>query len=206
MPVRGRPAVFLDRDGTLIEERDYLCRPEDVVLLPGAAEAVCRLNRAGIAVVVVTNQSGVARGYFDLAVVGRIHRHLDRQLACSGARIDGYYVCPHHPTEGDTPWRCDCECRKPKPGLLLRAATEMGIDLSRSFMIGDKISDLQAGEKAGCLSLLVRTGYGEWVLTSHPHRAERAFSSLAAAVDFVLQDQGLWRGNGTGRRIDPKED
>ncbi len=180
------PAVFLDRDGTLIAERNYLCRPEDVVLLPGAAEAVGRLNRAGFRVVVVTNQSGVARGFFGLEQVDRVHRHIDRLLARHGAVIDAYYVCPHHPAAGEPPWRRDCACRKPKPGLLLQAAAAMHLDLSRSFMIGDKLADVEAGRAAGCRPILVRTGYGAAELARSRGDVETV-ADLPAAVRLVLR-------------------
>jgi D-glycero-D-manno-heptose 1,7-bisphosphate phosphatase len=152
--------VFLDRDGTLIEEVNYLARPEQVKLIPGAAASVRTLNDLGVPVVVVTNQAGVARGYFPEARVADVHAHLSALLAQFGARIDAYYYCPHHPTAGIGRYRVECDCRKPKPGLLLAAAREMGLDLSRSWMIGDKPCDAGAGRAAGCRTLLVRTGHG----------------------------------------------
>lgn len=156
----SRSAVFLDRDGTLIEEVNYLARPDQVKLIPGAAEAVRRLNEMGVLVVVVTNQAGVARGYFPESRVAEVHAHLSALLARHGARIDAYYHCPHHPTAGIGRYRVDCDCRKPKPGLLLTAAHDLGIDLSRSWMIGDKPCDAEAGRAAGCRTVLVRTGHG----------------------------------------------
>lgn len=155
-----REAVFLDRDGTLIEEVHYLAHPEQVRLIPGAAEAVRRLNALGALVVVVTNQGGVARGYFPEARVAEVHAHLAAVLAGHGAKVDAFYYCPHHPTEGADPYRQVCECRKPKPGMLYAAARDLGIDLARSWMIGDKPCDAGAGRAAGCRSLLVRTGHG----------------------------------------------
>lgn len=155
-----REAVFLDRDGTLIEEVNYLSAPEQVRLIPGAAEAVRRVNGAGVLAVVVTNQAGVARGYFPEGRVAEVHAHLSALLAEGGAKIDAYYHCPHHPTEGIGAYRVACACRKPRPGLLLTAARELGIDLSRSWMIGDKLCDAKAGEAAGCRTVLVRTGHG----------------------------------------------
>ena len=156
----SRDAVFLDRDGTLIEEVNYLAHPEQVRLIPGAADAVRALNAAGVLVVVVTNQAGVARGYFPEARVAAVHAHLSALLAEHGARVDAYYHCPHHPTAGLGRYRVDCDCRKPKPGLLLAAARELDIDLSRAWMIGDKPCDAGAGRAAGCRTLLVRTGHG----------------------------------------------
>jgi D-glycero-D-manno-heptose 1,7-bisphosphate phosphatase len=156
-----REAVFLDRDGTLIEEVNYLSEPEQVRLIPGAAGAVRRLNQAGLLVVVVTNQAGVARGYFPESRIADVHLRLSLLLGEHSAHIDAYLYCPHHPTEGVGAYRVACECRKPKPGLLLTAARELDIDLSRSVMIGDKQCDADAGHAAGCRTILVRTGHGD---------------------------------------------
>jgi D-glycero-D-manno-heptose 1,7-bisphosphate phosphatase len=155
-----RPAIFLDRDGVLIEDVHYLAAPEQVRLVPGSAEAVAALNRAGWPVVVVTNQAGVGKGLFPLDAVGAVHAHLADLLATFGASIDGYYFCPHHPEAEVEAYRVRCECRKPQPGMLHRAAAELGLDLARSWMIGDRASDLEAGAAAGCRTILVRTGYG----------------------------------------------
>jgi D-glycero-D-manno-heptose 1,7-bisphosphate phosphatase len=181
------PAVFLDRDGTLNVEKEYLYRPADFEFIPGAPEAIFRLNQAGCKVLVVTNQSGVARGYFGLEEVERLHRHIAARLAEHGARIDGFYVCPHHPTEGQGTLRRSCACRKGEPGLLLQAAAEHGIDLARSYMIGDKEADIEAGERAGCTPLLVLTGYG--TATADKVAADRArrFADLAGAVEWILK-------------------
>jgi D-glycero-D-manno-heptose 1,7-bisphosphate phosphatase len=154
------PAIFLDRDGVIIVEANYLSDPEQVELLPGTAEAIAALNRAGAPAVVVTNQSGVARGYFPESRIRVIHERLDELLAEKGAHIEKYYHCPHHPTKGTGPYLKKCDCRKPEPGLLHRAAAELDLDLGRSFMVGDKLSDTTAGRNAGCRSILVRTGYG----------------------------------------------
>ncbi len=179
-----RPAVFLDRDGVLIEEAEYLSDPAGVRLTPGAADAVARLNRAGWPVVVVTNQSGVARGMFPLERVFEIHARIDELLATAGARIDGWFVCPHHPTAGVGPYRVECGCRKPKPGMLLRAAADLGLDPAKSWMIGDRPSDLQAGAAAGCRTVLVRTGYGA---TADGFGNEVIVAvNLAAAVGQIL--------------------
>lgn len=153
-------AVFLDRDGTLIEEVNYLSSPEQVRVFPGAAAAVRRWNEAGVKVIVVTNQAGVARGYFPESRIAEIHAHLSAVLAESGAVIDAYYHCPHHATHGVGEYRIACSCRKPSPGMLLTAAKEHGLDLSRSWMVGDKLCDVKAGAAAGCRTVLVRTGYG----------------------------------------------
>ncbi len=159
-----KPAVFIDRDGTLTEEVGYVNHPGRLRLLPRAAEAIRRLNGAGVPAIVVTNQSGLARGYFSEAVLTAVHAALVEQLKEEGAYLDGLYVCPHHPTEGTPPFRTDCECRKPKPGLLLRAAVDLDVDLTRSWMVGDKPSDILVGQRVGARTALVLTGYGfgEW--------------------------------------------
>jgi D-glycero-D-manno-heptose 1,7-bisphosphate phosphatase len=183
-----RPAIFLDRDGVIIEETGYLSDPAQVVLIPGAAEAIARLNQAGIPVVVVTNQAGVARGYYTESRIHEIHARLDELLRRHGAHIDRYYYCLHHPTEGIGPYRCDCECRKPRPGMLHRATRDLGLDLSRSCMVGDKLCDLEAGANAGCQTILVRTGYGHTLhsldLTSL--RIVYIADDLSEAVEFCL--------------------
>lgn len=177
-----REAVFLDRDGTLIEEVNYLSSPEQVRLIPGADAAVRRLNAAGALVVVVTNQAGVARGFFPESRVGEVHAHLSALLAERGARVDAYFYCPHHPTEGLGAYRVACGCRKPEPGLLLAAARALDIDLARSWMIGDKLCDAEAGAAAGCRAILVRTGHGSEL------PSDVGVPDLAAAVD-------VWAGS-----------
>ncbi len=153
-------AVFLDRDGTVNQERDYLFRPEEFVFVPGAPAAIRLLKETGFLVVVVTNQSGIARGYYDEAAMHRLHRHMDGLLAREGAAVDAYYFCPHHPDGTVERYRTVCACRKPLPGMLLQAATEHRIDLFASFIIGDKLVDVEAGRAAGCRPVLVETGYG----------------------------------------------
>jgi len=156
-----RPAIFLDRDGVVIDDVHYLASPSQIQLIPGSAKAIADLNRAGWPVIVVTNQSGVARGLFTMDGVRAVHRRLSEQLAGHGARIDAYYFCPHYHTEDVlTEFRQDCSCRKPRPGMLYQAAREHCIDLSTSWMIGDRESDLQAGAAAGARTILVRTGLG----------------------------------------------
>jgi D-glycero-D-manno-heptose 1,7-bisphosphate phosphatase len=179
-----REAVFLDRDGTLIEEVHYLSAPEQVRPIPGAADAVRQLNAAGVLVVVVTNQAGVARGYFPERRVAEAHERLSALLAEAGARVDAYFYCPHHPTEGVGAYRAECACRKPKPGMLLTAARELDIDLGRSWMIGDKPDDAEAGLAAGCRTILVRTGHGRAL----PAEAN-AVDDLAAAVVRVIRER-----------------
>lgn len=143
-------AFFLDRDGTINEDRGYVHRIEEFIFLPGAVEAIKTINRHNCPVVVVTNQSGVARGYYARRELEALHCRVNTLLSGEGAYIDAFYYCPHHPDER-------CCCRKPRPGMLLRAAFEMGIDLGQSFMIGDKISDVQAGLQAGCQSIIINS-------------------------------------------------
>lgn len=152
-------AVFLDRDGTINIERDYLYQVNDFEFIPDAPEAIRLLNQAEILVVVVTNQSGVARGYYTEDDVENLHRHIARELERSGAHIDAWLYCPHHPS-GYGSYALPCTCRKPLPGMLQEAASRYDIDLKNSVMIGDKLPDIEAGLAAGCRTILVRTGYG----------------------------------------------
>ncbi len=156
-----RAAVFLDRDGTINEEVGYLDRMAKLQLIPGAAEAIRLINASGMKTVVVTNQSGVARGIFTESFVAETHTRLGEMLRAEGASLDGIYYCPHHPTEGRGDYLRVCECRKPAPGLLLRAAAELHLDPARSYMVGDTLKDIEAGGRAGAQGILVRTGYGE---------------------------------------------
>ena len=178
-------AVFLDRDGTINEEREYLHRVEDFAFIPGAAEAIGRLKDAGFCVVVVTNQSGIGRGYYDEAALCVLHSHLDRELDRFGAAIDAYYFCPHHPEHGVGDYRQECACRKPMPGMLVKAAADLGIDLRRSYIIGDKLADVAAGLAAGCRPILVRTGYGRDEEALLPEGVS-CYDDLRAAVEAIV--------------------
>ena len=188
-----RPAVFLDRDGVLIEDDDYVGTVERVRVIPGAAAAVRRLNDAGFPVVVVTNQAGVARGYYPESQVSVVHAHLSELLfAEAGARIDRYDHSPYHPTEGRGEYRRETDCRKPHPGMLLRSAAALGLAPARSWMVGDKLSDLQAGAAAGCRTILVRTGYGRDSTLAAPDEAvrlEAVVADVAEAVEFILGER-----------------
>ena len=154
----------MDRDGCLTEEVGYVNHPSRIRLLPRTAEAVRRLNQAGVPAVMVTNQTGIARGYFSEEILHATNARMEGELRAEGARLDGVYVCMHHPSEGLPPYRADCDCRKPRPGLLHRAAAELDLDLPGSVMIGDKLSDVTAGHAVGAAAVLVLTGYGrgEW--------------------------------------------
>jgi len=146
-------AVFLDRDGTIARDVPYCSRPEDFELLPGAPEAIRLLNESGLLVVVVTNQSGIGRGYFTEETLARIHRKMLEELKRCGARVDGIYYCPHHPDDG-------CDCRKPKTALFRKAAQDLNIDLARSFVVGDMPLDIDAGRAIGARTVLMTTGPG----------------------------------------------
>jgi len=154
----ARRAVFLDRDGTLVHPRHYPARPCDLVLYSGIAPDLWRLQRAGFQLVVITNQAGIARGCFGEAELAAMHAHLAVTLAGQGVRLDGIYHCPHHPDGAIPELAIRCDCRKPAPGLLLRAARELGIDLAQSWMIGDILDDVEAGNRAGCRTVLVDLG------------------------------------------------
>jgi D-glycero-D-manno-heptose 1,7-bisphosphate phosphatase len=189
--VAPRPAVFIDRDGTLTEEVGYVNHPSRLRILPRSGAAVRRLNAAGIAVVVVTNQAGIARGYFSPELLAAVHAAMVAQLKDEGAHLDGVYVCPHHPTEGEPPYRSICDCRKPKPGLLLRAAADLGLDLGCSTLVGDKGSDLVAARAVGARSVLVLTGYGlgEWEYRRSvlPVQPDHVADDLLGAADWVIE-------------------
>ena len=156
----NKPAVFLDRDGTINEQMGYLNHLSRFIILPGAAEGIRLLNEQHIPVFVVTNQSGLARGYFPPELLDEIHAKMNDLLTAKGARVDGIYICPHHPEAKEEKYRLACNCRKPKPGLFLQAAAEHNIDLSASFVIGDRWSDLKAAAACQATGVLVLTGYG----------------------------------------------
>ena len=155
-----RRAIFIDRDGTLSEEVGYVNHLSRFRLFPFAVEAIRLVNRSPFLAVLVTNQAGVARGYFPESLIHEVHAAVAKDMDAGGARLDGIYFCPHHPSAGEPPYRQDCDCRKPRPGLLRRAAAELGIDLARSFMIGDRRGDLELAWSVGATAVLVRTGYG----------------------------------------------
>ena len=168
-------AAFLDRDGVINAEVNYLHEPDKVVILPGVAEALRMIRERGYRVIVVTNQAGVAKGYYGESDIDAVHRRIDEILAAEGAKVDEYFYCPHHPQ-----FTGECDCRKPSPGMLLEAAEKFGIDCAGSFMVGDRLSDVEAGVRAGCSrSFLVRSGYGETVI------AEQDVSGIEIADDLL---------------------
>ncbi len=152
-------AVFLDRDGTVNVEVGYLRDLADLRLIDGAGAAIRRLNEAGLKVVLVTNQSGVARGYFPESMVHEAHERLERMLQEEGAQIDAVYYCPHHPTAGNSSYTIACDCRKPGTGLIDRATRDLDIDVKKSYVVGDKWSDVELGQRAGARSILVQSGF-----------------------------------------------
>jgi D-glycero-D-manno-heptose 1,7-bisphosphate phosphatase len=183
-----RPAVFLDRDGTLIEEVGYLDRIERMMLFPWTVDAVRILNRAALPVVVVTNQAGVARGFFDEPFVGELHDHLSARLAEGGARVDGYYYCPHHPDAPRAEYRVRCDCRKPLPGMLRQASRHLDLDLGRSFVVGDRWLDVELASAVGATGVLVLTGYGRTEAERPKPGVTPAFvaGNLIDAVSWIL--------------------
>jgi D-glycero-D-manno-heptose 1,7-bisphosphate phosphatase len=188
----GRRAVFIDRDGTISEEVGYVNHVSRYRVFPFAAEAVRTLNEAGWLAALVTNQAGVARGYFAEELIGRVHQVLAAELERGGARLDAVYYCPHHPTVGEPPYRLDCDCRKPRPGLILRAAEELGLDLARCWMVGDRHSDVELARAAGVRSAFVLTGYGRGELEHQghawKHRPDLVAENLLEAVRRIIKN------------------
>jgi len=195
----GRPAVFLDRDGTIVREVEYLRSPQELRLLPRAGEAIRRLNEAGFAVIVVTNQSGIARGLLTEDDLEEIHTVLRRRLARRGARLEAIYWCPHHPEAPLLEYRRRCRCRKPSPGMLLRAGRELDLDLAQCYAIGDGERDVEAGQRAGCRTVLVRTGYGAETEArlGAGLPADHVADDLSGAVEWILGER---RGRGRVRK------
>jgi D-glycero-D-manno-heptose 1,7-bisphosphate phosphatase len=166
-----RTAVFLDRDGTINQEVAYLHDPADLTLIPHAPDAIRALNQRGILAILVTNQAGIGRGLYSEAAMHRVHAEMVRRLAAEGCHLDDLYFCPHRPDEA-------CSCRKPAPGMLLQAAQKHALDLAACYMIGDKITDVEAGHAAGCQTILVLTGYGE----------QEQKKGTTFQIDFIARD------------------
>jgi D-glycero-D-manno-heptose 1,7-bisphosphate phosphatase len=173
----------------LLEEAGYLDRADRAVIFPWSVDAVRLFNRAGFAVVMVTNQAGIARGFFDESFVRSFHQQLTERFSRGGARIDGWYYCPHHPHASVAEYRQDCGCRKPSPGMLRRAERDLGLDLSGSFVVGDRWLDVQLGHNVGARSILVRSGYGA-TEEAHPRegvRADAVVNNLIEAAGWILR-------------------
>jgi D-glycero-D-manno-heptose 1,7-bisphosphate phosphatase len=187
----GSVGVFLDRDGTLNVEVDYIRTPDELQIIEGAAKAVRKLNEHGIITCVISNQSGIARGFLTEADLIPIHAKLREELLREGAKLGGIYYCPHHPTAGIAPYNVECECRKPKPGMLQQGARELNIALQRSFVVGDSVVDMQAGNAVDAATILVQTGYGRKSLqTCNEQNIPISFvaDSIVEAVDFILDN------------------
>lgn len=177
-------AIFLDRDGTINVEKNYLYRIEDWEWIPGAQAAIKKFKELGYRVIVVSNQAGIARGFYGSLDVDHLHAYVQQELHSLGTSIDAFYYCPHHPEYG---LYRSCECRKPKPGMLLSAAKELNINLEKSWMLGDKYIDLLAAHAAGVRGALVQTGYGKQDL-HHLQPEHMTVADLPTAVSMILQD------------------
>ncbi len=185
-------AVFLDRDGTIIHDVGYLNHPDRLSLIPGALESIRMLRAWGYLVVVVTNQAGIAKGLIEPDMLPEIHRAFAALLRQGGAEVDGIYFCPHHPEGCVEQYARACSCRKPAPGMLLQAADDHDIDLTRSYVVGDKVSDVQLGHNAGAAAIMVLTGYGREHLNSYPagcRPPDFICSNLFEAAQWVLQQE-----------------
>jgi D-glycero-D-manno-heptose 1,7-bisphosphate phosphatase len=181
------PAVFLDRDGTMIHDVGYLSRREELRWFPATIDTVRLLNRAGYLVFVTTNQGGIGRGYYAEAFVRETHAEMDALIRAAGGRVDGWFYCPHHPEAVVVDLRGECDCRKPRPGMIRQAQADHAIDLARSFVVGDKLADLQMAEAVGAKGILVRTGYGADVAARHA-----ADLPAGARVATDLAEAALW--------------
>lgn len=178
------PAVFLDRDGTINREKHYLYKIADFEFYHGVIDAIWALNKAGYLVFVVTNQSGIARGFYSEEDVKFLHKNIEKRLQSCGARVDKFYYCPHHPEGSVREYRNHCDCRKPGLGMFNQAVSEFEIDIGRSWMIGDRLSDMDFGLAAGLSSILVETGYGRTVTTDFFR-----LPTLTDAVKYILRQE-----------------
>ena len=187
-------AVFLDRDGVICEDVGYLTEVSQLQLIPDAAQAVHLLNSSGLKVIIITNQSGVARGYFSEAQVREIHREMGKLLSTQRAYIDAIYYCPHYPEGTIEHYRRECDCRKPSPGMLTQAANDHGIDLAQSYLVGDKLTDIECAQRAGARGILVLTGYGkdeeEKIDGASPSKPVCIAPNLFEAAQWIIEDLG----------------
>jgi len=187
-------AIFIDRDGTISEEVGYVNHISRYRVYPFSGEAIRLVNASPLKAILVTNQAGVARGYFKEVLIGQVHGKLRQDLEREKARLDAIYYCPHHPSVGEVPYRQDCNCRKPKTGLLDRAADELKVDLKTSYMIGDRYSDVQLAHRVGARGILVLTGYGrgeyEYQRNEWEREPDHIAEDLLAAVRWILNEEG----------------
>ncbi len=184
-----KQAVFLDRDGVICEDKHYIHRKEDFILLSGVAEAIRLLNQQGYRVIVVTNQSGIARGLYSFQVMESLHEHMLKLLSKEKASIDKIYCCPHHPRGVIQEYRRSCPCRKPSPGMLYQAQKDFNLDLSTCYLVGDKTTDIQTGINAGCKTIMVETGYGgnDNVMLVTPHFKTKDL--YTAVTEIILRNR-----------------
>ena len=191
----AKSAVFIDRDGTISEEVGYVNHPSRFRVFEYSSEAIKKLNDAGWLAILVTNQAGVARGYFSEDVITEVHNRLNAELAGQNARLDAIYYCAHHPSVGEPPYRLDCDCRKPKAGLIKRASADFEIDLSNSWMVGDRYSDIELAANAGVRSAFVLSGYGrgewEYQRISWKLKPDLVAEDLLEAVNSIVMSDML---------------
>ena len=194
-----RPAVFIDRDGTISEEVGYVNHPSRFRVFPYSAEAIRILNENNWLAILVTNQAGVARGYFSEDVIGLVHDQLKELLGRGQAKLDAIYYCAHHPNVGEPPYKFDCDCRKPRPGLIQRAARELDVDLDSSWMVGDRYSDIELAHNAGLKSAFVLSGYGrgewEYQRSSWKLEPDMVCENLLDAVRSIVSSVPVERNN-----------
>lgn len=190
MESEKRPAFFLDRDGVVAEEVGYMNHLSRLQVYPFAAEAIKKIRAAGYAAVVVTNQAGVARGYFPEELIQMVHDKMERELSTDGARLDGVYYCPHHPSVGEPPYRKKCNCRKPRPGMIEQAVKELGLTLEGSVVVGDRYTEVEMAHGLGLRAALVLTGYGqgeyEYLSKGWPKQPEWVVEDLLDAVKKII--------------------
>lgn len=194
--MKKNTAIFLDRDGTINDEVGYLDHENKLQIIPTAFEAIRLINESGMKAVVITNQAGVARGFFTEEFVRKINGQIQSALLEQGALIDRFYFCPHHPIEGNDPYRRICDCRKPEPGMLQQAAVDLDIDLARSYLIGDRFQDIETAHRVGARGILVMTGYGQDLMQEvGPDRANKlnqpdyVARDILEAVHWILKDR-----------------
>jgi D-glycero-D-manno-heptose 1,7-bisphosphate phosphatase len=189
-------AIFIDRDGTLNEEVGYITEMAQFRLFDYAAESIRMINDAGWRAVIITNQAGIARGHYSEEFLCQLHTQMESALLEQGARLDAIYYCPHHPDYGEPPYRQDCDCRKPRPGMIEKAAKEFSLDLKECYFIGDRMSDVETGHSAGARSVMVMTGYGQQEYrednsdgrVDRTRRADHVCENLLEAVSWILKN------------------